>query len=197
MRRILAWVLVVAVPATLGCGGSDAEPDTGGSPLPRPTTTTDTSAGTAADPRVIPSDPADITPAYVEAVLRELYAIQRDALRLAMREGAVTAEVINLLERINTPKRSLAEINALADLARAGFTDVFEPAGAVAAEVVSLVRARLDCIVVEARLDFSAVSRDGQRRVAYVGLVPQANSWVFSAVGIAATGGPPSKPCTR
>ena len=74
-----------------------------------PAETTTTTAGP--DPFTIPSDPADIDEAYVEAVLTELEHINGDALRLAVTEG-LSPRITDLITSIHSPESAALELQA-------------------------------------------------------------------------------------
>lgn len=151
--RVPAALLVV-VGVLVACG-DDGEP-----PAPAtttgPTTTEPPTTITTVDPFTVPDDPADITEAYVEAVLRELERINGDALRLAIAEGMSPA-VADLLLAIGSPDFAERRADLLLEESEAGWPGIRQSPGDVITFVTDILAATVDCVGVAAKQDFSRV----------------------------------------
>lgn len=149
--------MAAALVALAACG------DDGGAAAQTTTTTSSTTTTTEAtttttepvDPTTVPDE---ITEPYVQAVLDELYAIEGDAIRLAVEEGLVTGEVLELLSTIYGESEQREVANLLLDAATFEFEGVRRPPGDPEAEVLSLVSASSECVFAETSFDVSQVT---------------------------------------
>ena len=122
------------------------------------TSTTTTDAPTTTEPTDPWAVPDEIDEAYVQRVLTKLYEIEGDARRIAVREGLVTEEVLNLLNSIYSEDRAIFIINSFAEAAVTGFEGVKRPPGDVAIRVQTIHRGTEQCIFAKATVSYNAVA---------------------------------------
>jgi len=188
-------LLVVALVAlSVGCTGDDDDGDTSSTTTEAPTTTTavETTTTTAApDPFTVPSDPADIDEAYVEAVLTELERINGDALRLAVSEG-LSPQITELIRSIYEPTRAATEFDLLVDASIGGFPGVRVDPGDAVPSVDEILSASASCIGVDTHFDFTAVSGASndplplriELRQQAAGVPTNPTSWVYTVKSV-------------
>jgi hypothetical protein len=159
---VIAGLGVLAVLGVLAAGCGD---DGGGAAGERTTTTVEPAVTTTTVPEDPWAVPEEIDEAYVQRVLQELYRLDGDALRIAVREGIVTEEVIEIVRSVYVPGELPYRLNELLEGAADGFEGVLRPPGDIAVTADEVVRIRTECLVVRAVHDFGAVSSRGASRL--------------------------------
>jgi hypothetical protein len=155
---VIAGLGVLAVLGVLAAGCGD---DGGGAAAERTTTTVAPAVTTTTVPEDPWAVPEEIDEAYVQRVLQELYRLDGDVRRVAVREGGVTEEVIELVQALYVPEEAVWRLNELVEGSASGFEGVLRPPGDIAVRAEEVVRIRTECVVVRAAHDFSAVSTSG------------------------------------
>lgn len=163
---MVALLLATAVMAACGDDGEDVA---GTTTTTRPTTTSSTATTEPEDPWAVPED---IDEAYVQRVLTELYRLDGEARRIAVREGMVTEEVIELVQRVYAPKGAAERGNELIESSIDRFPGVHDPPGDVRLTVQQIELQRQDapsprCVVVSISADFTAVVENGSDDLRY------------------------------
>ncbi|CAN5573151.1 hypothetical protein BH20ACT2_BH20ACT2_03680 [soil metagenome] len=131
------------------CGGGDddaAAPDESSTTTSTTAATTTTTAVDATGPV-----PAEITPAYVEAVITELAGLYQQALASAIEDEAFGERYIALTGAAYTPEEAADQQAGLDGLG--GVTAIARPPGTPTVEVTELVSASPECIFVYADYD--------------------------------------------
>jgi hypothetical protein len=162
LRRAAGVVALLLTTAGIAACGDDGERAAGTTTTVRPTTTSSTTTTEPEDPWAVPEN---IDEAYVQRVLTELYRLDGEARRIAVREDVVTEDVIERAQQIYIPEEAAERLNRLMELGVRGFEGLLRPPGSVKVEVSGLERRRPDCVVVRVLQDFTAVSADGLKDV--------------------------------
>jgi hypothetical protein len=197
------WGPVVAAAAALvalsACGDDDGA--AGETTTTTSSTTTEAATTTTTTEVIDPTTvPAEITEEYVQAVLDELYAVQGEALRMAVDEGVVSGAVLSSLGTIYSESEARRVANAYIDAAAGGFSEVKRPPGDPQARVESVLTATAGCLFVRTTLDFEAVATaSAEPAVVFVHLVPadqNATPWrIETLAAVGPDGVEPSNPC--
>lgn len=156
MSRIVLFLTVAL--AIASCSGND-DGSAAVTSIPDETTTsvTTTSEPDTVAPDIIPNDVSLIDEAYVEGVLNALAVTNADVLSLTREAGLVTEDVIAMVDATSSEADAIESINSLARLAREGF-DRYSPELTPATyEVLDLLTATDECIVVEVTVDRSGL----------------------------------------
>jgi hypothetical protein len=173
-----------------GCGD-----DGGGAAAERTTTTAEPAVTTTTEPEDPWAVPEEIDEAYVQRVLQELYRLDGDARRIAVREGIVTEEVIEIVQSMSVDSRVAERIGALQDWSLEGFEGALDPPGDVSLSVLGLERLGVDCVVAEVAQDFTAVSSKGAKNVrSFIVLIrgeKNHTNWLLVSNSVGPEGGPP------
>lgn len=162
MRWFLHGVLVASL--LLGACGDDDDGDRAAvTSLPEETTTSTSSTTTeprTVPPDVIPQDVSQITEAYVEQVLDELYAAMLPATVATREAGLVEESAIQIAEATHTPSGSRALLNSLAQEASDGFQGFQEQLSPVDTTVVEVHEATRMCVFAEVTFDSSGLTTE-------------------------------------
>lgn len=211
MRRLLTGLLGVTLLVS-ACGDDDDGDRSAVTSIPERSTTTSTTTTAPAvpPPDVIPQDVSLITEEYVEQVLNALYEVSLEAVELARAEGVVDQPSISLIEATSSAEVALQRTNDLIASATSGFEGVQEAPGPMVFEVVDLIDAGRDCVLVEVRTDSSQLlvdpyQPDGLRE--FVRLYPAAEeqrqsglnptAWVVDQFPVTLDGSAPQLECGR
>jgi hypothetical protein len=170
LRRAAGVVALLLATAMIAACGDDGESAADTTTTARPTTTSSTTTTEPDDPWAVPDD---IDEAYVQRVLTELYRLDGEATRLAISEGVVTDQVIELVRHVFVDELAAAHLNALVEDAHAGFPGYVDPPGDASVQLVELLAASRSCVSVVIELDFSPmVVSPTARPLSYVVLRP-------------------------
>ena len=161
MRRSAA-VLVLGVAILAGaCSSDDGGGSAANTSIPDPTTT----ASTTTEPRTvapdtIPDDESQIDKAYAQGVVDEHALLAHEALKLTMAAGVVDDEVTALLQASRTETDAITASNDLFATAISGFEGLLPEPSPLTIEVLDVLVASTNCLVVEVRVDDSGVLAD-------------------------------------
>jgi hypothetical protein len=169
---------------------------------PPPTTTSTTAR--PIDPAVIPTDPADIDEAYVQAVVDALFKVDAKATEIFVETQRLEPEAIEYLRAIYVPEEVDRQINIWGqDLALRGDELLV---GTLGNDVQRVIDVKSDCVYVEVRRDYSATTtRKSEKRSTYLGFTPKVEAddserlnpttWMMFMDGLNADGSEPDNPC--
>lgn len=158
------WSLFLVALALAACGGDgdEAAPATTTTSSP-PSTTAPTTSTTAeeeeVDPFTVPDDPAEITEAYVEAVINEHNRVIGDALRIQL-EGGDPKEIIDRYNAIYVPEVADRRLTDLFNLDEEILSSLRRPGGNQIMRVLSIETATSACIRTVVEQDLSEVLID-------------------------------------
>jgi hypothetical protein len=158
LRRAAGVVALLLTTAGIAACGDDGERAAGTTTTVRPTTTSSTTTTEPEDPWAVPEN---IDEAYVQRVLTELYRLDGEARRIAVREGMVTEEVIEFVQRIYIADEAAAWLDSLIEWSVDRFDGVIEPPGNVEISVEQVDLRSEACVVVRVIQDFSGISTAG------------------------------------
>lgn len=163
MRRVGFVVLVLVTLAA--CRGSGAD---------EPETTVPTAASTTTTTAVSYAVPPTIDAAYIQKVMAALDHVDGDAARRAAQQKALDEQFLRMYVAIYTDKYFNFVKEAWYQIAGDGFKDLLANPGDPVTTVERVIRADPQCILFQAKRDYSAQLRgpDGSEPPRYVALVP-------------------------
>ena len=200
MLALTKWTfLPVAALLLAGCEQSAVDLQAPG--FVAETTTTTMVAKPPIDVSVIPADPKDITPEYVEAVLSTAYEVLAEAISMSVSADRVTARSAQLVRRVFGEEEANDVIESLERALKERIFPYETPVRAPRVRVLSTLTASGNCIFVHATFDYSRTSRDGGRDLrTFITLRPTrlenaALVWQISDSGTGSRGTQPDNPC--
>lgn len=149
-------------PAVVTTGPTTTEP-----PI---TTTTE-----PVDPFAVPSDPADIDPAYVERVINEHNRIIGDALRIEL-AGGDAKEIVDRYNAVYVPQVANELLTGFFQMAPDDLSVVREEPGNRISSVERLTDVAPECVIAVVAQDFRAVRIDAPEPVKSIVLLRRAGN---------------------
>jgi hypothetical protein len=198
---LFSALLAILLVAGACSGGGEALGPAGA--VGSPPTVTSTTARLV-DPAVIPTDPADIDEAYVQAVVDALFEVDAKATTIFLETQAPEQRAIEYLRAIYLQEELDQQVDVwFQSLARG--TETLIP-GKLENDVTRLIGKTDDCVYLEVEVDFSATTtRDVGSSINYLGLTPKRvnddpsnlnpTAWMLFSDGVNLDGSEPENPC--